>query len=137
MLKKDIKNEAEAGFMTMDVILLAAVLLAAAAVWQAASLVYNAQNRAAGYVQAGFLAQQRLNEMEYDLLHDTSLAAAEPNFLICNGLRYEVSQRTMQSEKATYLYDLEVEVKWHYGGAEQSEYQKRQVIKRQSGIYPD
>ena len=114
----------------MDVLLLSVILLCAAAVCAAFSMAAAAQRGIFHHVEAGLLAQQYLNEMEYDLEHGTHFASSETDTVENNGVEFIIEHRAQRAEEEEHLYYLTVKVEWLYEGAEQSEWQQREIICR-------
>ncbi len=114
----------------MDVLLLSVILLCAAAVCAAFSITAAAQRGIFYHVEAGLLAQQYLNEMEYDLQHGTHFASGETDAVAHNDVEFSIEHIARRDEENEHLYYLTVKVEWLYDGAKQSEYQQREIICR-------
>ena len=119
----------EQGFISIDVILMACILSAAAVIWAALLSAMDVQERQAQHYAAVFLAQEQLNKMEYDAKHNSSFARPAEEAEL-NGCRFYISSSTAPNAELPGLWDMTAEVRWQHDGRDYTEAQHRQFIKR-------
>ncbi len=120
----------ERGFLTVDVLLLTVIIIGAVLSYALLGKVINAQQNGAYRITAVFLAQQYLNESEYDIVNGKIIGYGNTEEKISlNGQVFEIYAR-IDNINNIQQYRIAVEVRWRYENAIQSEYQERQIIAR-------
>lgn len=119
----------EQGFISIDVMMMACILSAAAVIWAALLSAMDAQERQAERYAAAFLAQEHLNKMEYDAKHNSSFARSAEEIEL-NGCRFYIRSSMAPNTELPGLWDMTAEVRWEHGGREYTETQQRQSAKK-------
>lgn len=122
-----IKNEQ--GFISVDVMLMACILSAAAVIWAAMLAAIDAQERQAERYAAVYLAQGQLNKMEYDAKHGSSFARSAEEAEL-NGCTFYISSSAAPNAELPGLWDMTAEVRWEHDGRNYIETQQRQFAKK-------
>ena len=120
------KLKSESGFIAVDMLIVAAVLMAAVALWSSAERLLAAQQQNFCRTTAVFLAQGELNELEYAVENNlfTDLTDEQMNY---NNQDFTVQKKITEKETE---YLLSVKVLWHYEDSLQTQEQERIIFKR-------
>lgn len=120
------KLKSESGFIAVDMLIVAAVLMAAVALWSSAERLLAAQQQNFCRTTAVFLAQGELNELEYAVENNlfADLTDEQMNY---NNQDFTVQKKITEKETE---YLLSVKVLWHYEDSLQTQEQERIIFKR-------
>ena len=123
-IMKSLKSES--GFIAVDMLIVAAVLMAAVAFWSSAERLLAAQQQNFCRTTAVFLAQGELNELEYAVENNlfADLTDEQMNY---NNQDFTVQKKITEKETE---YLLSVKVLWHYEDSLQTQEQERIIFKR-------
>lgn len=123
-IMKSLKSEN--GFIAVDMLIVAAVLMAAVALWSSAERLLAAQQQNFCRTTAVFLAQGELNELEYAVENNlfTDLTDEQMNY---NNQDFTVQKKITEKETE---YLLSVKVLWHDEDSLQTQEQERIIFKR-------
>ena len=120
------KLKSESGFIAVDMLIVAAVLMAAVALWSSAERLLAAQQQNFCRTTAVFLAQGELNELEY-AVENNLLADLTDEQMNYNNQDFTVQKKITEKETE---YLLSVKVLWHYEDSLQTQEQERIIFKR-------
>ena len=120
------KLKSESGFIAVDMLIVAAVLMAAVALWSSAERLLAAQQQNFCRTTAVFLAQGELNELEY-AVENNLFADLTDEQLNYNNQDFTVQKKITEKETE---YLLSVKVLWHYEDSLQTQEQERIIFKR-------
>lgn len=123
-IMKSLKSES--GFIAVDMLIVAAVLMAAVALWSSAERLLAAQQQNFCRTTAVFLAQGELNELEY-AVENNLLADLTDEQMNYNNQDFTVQKKITEKETE---YLLSVKVLWHYEDSLQTQEQERIIFKR-------
>lgn len=120
------KLKSESGFIAVDMLIVAAVLMAAVALWSSAERLLATQQQNFCRTVAVFLVQGELNELEYAVENNlfTDLTDEHMNY---NNQDFTVQKKITEKETE---YLLSVKVLWHYEDSLQTQEQERIIFKR-------
>ena len=120
------KLKSESGFIAVDMLIVAAVLMAAVALWSSAERLLAAQQQNFCRTAAVFLAQGELNELEY-AVENNLFADLTDEHMNYNNQDFTVQKKITEKETE---YLLSVKVLWHYEDSLQTQEQERIIFKR-------
>ena len=123
-IMKSLKSES--GFIAVDMLIVAAVLMAAVALWSSAERLLAAQQQNFWRTAAVFLAQGELNELEY-AVENNLFADLTDEHMNYNNQDFTVQKKITEKETE---YLLSVKVLWHYEDSLQTQEQERIIFKR-------
>lgn len=117
----------KAGFFTIDVLLLTAIVISIASIWAVIVYFNHVQKLAGQRTTAIFLAQGYLNKVEHQILTRQKLDLVTNEEITLNDITFELSGNIAKEDEAIYI--VKVNVKWHYEHKYQSEQQDRRLAK--------